>query len=79
MENRKASGLCPTWTLKGVPAQLGQDVRETASWVISQAAGTLQPKECFKEEFVYQCSFPNISNTGILITIFTYLISKPYF
>jgi hypothetical protein len=36
-------------------------------------------KGAFKENVVYVFTVPDISNTGILLDIFTSLFSKPYF
>ena len=37
-----------------------------------QAKGDCSSWQCSKEEFLYLFIFPNLSNAGILITIFTY-------
>jgi hypothetical protein len=38
----------------------------------------VQTRESFKEEFVYLFTFPNVSSTDILTTVFTYLFSRLY-
>lgn len=35
------------------------------------SAASVQPRRHFKEDFIYLFTFPNISFTGILITVFT--------
>ena len=43
-------------------------------WTVGTAA-----QRRFKEDFVSLFTFPKNSSAGILITIFTYVFSKPYF
>lgn len=72
-ENRKVSRLCPTQTLCcgliTVRATGGTD-SELGRWPGLQWS--------FKEDLIYPFTFPNVSNAGVLITIFTYPLSKPY-
>jgi hypothetical protein len=62
MWNRKGSGLCPTETLCGVPAQVGRVVSETASYCFCSPEGVL------KDDFVYLVTFCNVPNADILVT-----------
>jgi len=39
----------------------------------------VQPRDSFKEDFVYLLTFPNISDAGILITIFNLAVIKASF
>jgi hypothetical protein len=39
----------------------------------------MQARDSFKENFVYLCTFPNISDVGILITVFNLATIKAIF
>lgn len=57
-----------------------------ARWVLEEKMAAMllarlhavQTRESFKEEFVYLFTFPNVSSTDILTTVFTYLFSRLY-
>lgn len=69
------SGLCPTHTLL---AGFGVFCVSGGKTLAARPAGELQafqPKcsleRFFKEDFIYVFNVPNVSNVGILITVFT--------
>ena len=68
-ERERERELCPNPNLRVVSAQLGR--------MVGRPLGRV-PGEGMKEDFVYLFAFYNVSNAGILITLFTQLFSKPY-
>jgi len=76
-ENRKASGLCPTQKLNSGSAEPGRLVGETGTMPLV-GLQTLQHREYCEGGFLYLFVYFDISNAGILITIFTQLFSEPY-
>jgi len=67
---QREKGLCPTPNLRVVSAQLGR--------MVGRPIGR-RPGEGLKEDFVYLFAFYNVSNAGILITLFTQLFFKAIF
>jgi hypothetical protein len=65
------TGLCPAQPLHAGLSTGSASGEETHQAKRVGGLQSVQPRQRFKEDFVYMFTFPDFSNTGILKTIFT--------